>query len=38
MDKYANIMYSYAVNNINNIKYDKKPSDDDFTEMNRKLN
>ena len=36
MDKYANIMDSYAVNNINNIKYDKKPSDDDFTEMNRK--
>ena len=36
MDKYANIMDSYAVNNINNIKYDKQPSDDDFAEMNRK--
>ena len=35
MDKYANIMDSYAVNG-NNIKYDKKPSDDDFAEMNRK--
>ena len=29
-------MDNYAVNNINNIKYDKKPSDDDFAEMNRK--
>lgn len=36
MDKYAKIMDAYAINNIDSIKYNKEPSDDDFAEMNRK--